>query len=67
MLRERSPTDEVFWIGGSNSAEDRHEIYSSTRYILCHMISEFFVKLGAKLNLTLSELLYSEEGKILMT
>ena len=63
MLREQSPTDELFWMGGAANEEARHEVYSDTRYILCHMISELFIKLGPKLASTLTDMLASDEGK----
>lgn len=65
MLREQSPTDELFWMGHATAEHNRHEIYSETRYVLCHMISELFIKLGSKLSSTLSELLNSDEGIII--
>jgi len=62
MLREQSPTDELFWMGRATAEDQRYEIYSETRYVLCHMISELFIRLGPKLSPILFELLQSDEG-----
>ena len=64
MLRDQSPTDELFWIGGGVDESTRDEVYPQTRYILCHLLSELFVALGIedKMGADLGELLKSNEG-----
>ena len=62
MLRESSPTDELFYMGAANDPESRNDIYSETRYILCHMISELFIHLGGGLENMIIELIESDEG-----
>ena len=62
MLRESSPTDELFYMGAANDPDSRNDVYSETRYILCHMISELFIHLGGGLENVLVELIESDEG-----
>ena len=61
MLREKSPTDELFWMG-SATPQDKDEIYPQTRYILCHLLSEIFIRLGTLIEDDLAKLLSLEEG-----
>ena len=63
MLRDQSPTDELFWMGGCSDEALRDEVYPHTRYILCHLLSELFVALGTEnIGSELRDLLDSIEG-----
>ena len=61
MLRDQSPTDQLFWMGGATES-DRTEVYPQTRYILCHLLSEIFCCLGDRIYYELDQLLQSDEG-----
>ena len=47
---------------GKSLKPTKDEIYPQTRYILCHLLSEIFIRLGTLIEDDLAKLLALEEG-----
>ena len=54
--------ERVYITTGGATPQDKDEIYPQTRYILCHLLSEIFIRLGTLIEDDLAKLLALEEG-----
>ena len=58
ILKEQSLTDEIIYLGG----KDDVDVSAETRYTLCHMVSEIFLKMNGVLDDRLMLLITQSEN-----